>query len=62
MPTISGFSSNSMSIAAQCKLRKSEDLENIGFFISAIGNLTEALNGLRMDTGFVLRQRGETDY
>jgi hypothetical protein len=36
-----------------------EDLQNIGFFISSISNLTEALNGLRLDTDYVLKQRNK---
>jgi hypothetical protein len=33
------------------------DLNHIGFFISAISNLTEALNNLRSDTSYTLKQR-----
>lgn len=36
-----------------------EDLNNIGFFISAISNLTEALNNLRVDADHVLEQRSK---
>ncbi len=49
---------NLMSVAVYNQ-QKSENLEGIGFFISAIGNLTVALNGLRSDAGFLLSQRGE---
>jgi hypothetical protein len=38
------------------------EVNNIGFFISAISNLTEALNVLRLDADYILKQRGETDY
>ena len=43
-------------IAAQDKEKIADDLSNIGFFISAIGNLTEALNALRLDADYVLKQ------
>lgn len=39
-----------------------EELNHLGFFISAIGNLTEALNVLRSDTDYVLRKRGVSNY
>ena len=34
-----------------------EGLNQLGFFVSLITNLTEALNDLRSDTEYVLRQR-----
>lgn len=34
-----------------------EELNNIGSFISAISNLTEALNVLRLDTNHILNER-----
>lgn len=36
--------------------------KNFGFFISALANLGEALNSLRSDAGFILRQSGVLDY
>lgn len=39
-----------------------EELNQIGFFISAITNLTEALNTLRSDADYVLRDRGVMNY
>jgi hypothetical protein len=33
-------------------------LNNIGNFIAAISNLTEALNALKSDTDYVLQKRG----
>lgn len=39
-----------------------EELNQLGFFISAISNLTEALNDLRSDADYVLRQRGIGNY
>jgi len=45
-------------IAGQTKEKVIEDLNQIGFFISAISNLTEALNILRSDADYVLKQRG----
>jgi hypothetical protein len=36
-----------------------EDLDHIGFLISAISNLTEALNELRSDTSYSLLKRKE---
>ncbi len=38
-----------------------DDLSSIGFFISAISNLTEALTILKLDADFVLKQR-EINY
>lgn len=35
-----------------------EVVNQLGFFISAISNLTEALNDLRSDTDYVLEKRG----
>jgi len=37
-------------------------LDNLGLFISAISNLTEALNSLREDTDGELRERGVVNY
>ncbi len=39
-----------------------EEVNNIGFFISAISNLTEALTDLKSDTDFMLRKRGVMNY
>ena len=39
-----------------------EELNHIGFFISAITNLTEALNDLRSDTNYSLKERGVMNY
>lgn len=39
-----------------------EELNQLGFFISAISNLTEALNDLKSDAGYVLRQREVGNY
>jgi hypothetical protein len=36
-----------------------EELQDIGFFISSISNLTEALNSLRSDTDYELKQRSK---
>lgn len=47
-------------LAGQSKESTSNELSNIGFFISAISNLTEALNTLRADASFVLEQRKYT--
>ncbi len=49
-----GISSSGESVSAE--------LSHIGFFISAITNLTEALNDLRSDTDYVLRKRGVSNY
>lgn len=38
-----------------------KNLNHIGFFISAIGNLTEALNTLRSDTSYTLSLRKNDD-
>lgn len=48
---------NLVSVVAQDKRQLNDDLNNIGFFISAICNLTEALNTLRSDATNVLMQR-----
>lgn len=37
-------------------------LDNLGLFISTMGNLTEALNSLREDTDGELRERGVINY
>jgi len=34
-----------------------EELNNIGYFISAVSNLTEALNNLRSDAKFILEKK-----
>lgn len=39
-----------------------EDISNIGYLISGIGNLTEALNILRLDADYVLEQRKEENF
>lgn len=50
-------------VAAQSsKIKNIEDLNNIGFFISGISNLTEALNTLRLDADYVLKQREIINY
>ena len=51
-----------LSMVAHKKKGVIKDLHNIGFFISTITNLTEALNTLRLDTDYVLRQRGDINY
>lgn len=42
--------------------KKMHENLDIGFLISGIGNLTEALNSLRLDADYVLRKRGVMDY
>lgn len=49
-------------LTGQNRIQISREMNNLGFFISTITNLTEALNTLRLDTGYVLKQRGITDY
>lgn len=44
---------------SQGKSQISNMISNIGSLIVVLGNLTEALNGLRMDADFTLRVRGE---
>lgn len=39
-----------------------EDLNCLGFFISSISDLTEALTTLRLDAGYSLKQRGIANY
>ncbi len=39
-----------------------EELNVLGFLISAITNLTEALNDLKSDTSYVLKERGVLNY
>lgn len=51
-----------LSVAAEDKEKTVADVNNIGFFMSTISNLTEALNSLRIDTDYVLKQRHEIDY
>lgn len=48
---------NLMSLAAKNKEQVINEMESIGFFISAIGNLAEALYVLRQDTDYILKQR-----
>lgn len=48
--------------AAQNQEQAREDLKNLGLFISAIGNLTEALNSLRSDIGYVLQERQAMNF
>jgi len=38
-----------------------EQLNQIGFLISAISNLTEALNELKLDADFMLKKQGKTN-
>jgi len=38
------------------------ELSHLGFFISAISNLTEALNDLKSDADYVLSRRGAQNY
>lgn len=47
-------------LAAQDKSKTMEEFSNIGFFISAIGNLIEALNILRSDIDHVLKHSEKT--
>lgn len=53
---------NLVGTVVQNQEQAQEDLKNLGLFISAIGNLTEAINCLRSDTSYSLRQRHEMDY
>lgn len=48
-----------VSMSAQKNKDIAQDLKRIGFFISAISNLVEALHDLQIDTGYVLKQRNE---
>jgi hypothetical protein len=45
-----------MSIAAQDKKPMIEELKTVGFFIAAVGNLSEALNTLRLDASYLLQE------
>lgn len=45
-----------LSIAARCDKEVMHDLYNIGYFITAISNLTEALDKLRADAAYALGQ------
>lgn len=47
---------NLIGMSIQNKKDALEDLNNIGFFISAISNLTEALNALRLDADYMLKK------
>jgi hypothetical protein len=47
------------SMISQGGKRIIEDLDHIGFLISAISNLTEALNNLRLDTSYSLIKHKE---
>lgn len=51
-----------MSLKSKKEDVKDHSVNNIGFFISGIGNLTEALNVLRLDADYVLKERGEINY
>lgn len=51
-----------VSIVMQDRTEVINEINNIGCFISAISNLTEALNYLRTDTNYVLKDRGIIDY
>jgi len=48
-------------LIGKCK-NNLEKKNQIGFLISAISNLTAALNDLRSDTDYVLKQRGIVNY
>lgn len=48
-----------LGLAAQDKKKSTEGIYNIGFFISAVSNLAEALSALRSDADYVLKQRKE---
>lgn len=47
-----------MGLGVQNKRSISDEIKNLGFFISAISNLVEALHALQLDADFVLKQRG----
>lgn len=51
-----------MNMIARDKKEVTDDINNIGFFITSISNLTEALNSLRSDADCVLRDRGVSNY
>lgn len=53
---------NTISLLSVNKIISLNDMESLGFFISAISNLTEALNTLRLDVDHVLKYRGVTHY
>lgn len=48
-------------LASRPKREKIEELNRIGFFISAISNLTVALNDLKADADHVLKERGDVN-
>ncbi len=49
-------------VSSQSEEIRLNEFKYIGFFISAITNLTEALNDLRTDTEYSLKQRGVQNY
>jgi hypothetical protein len=49
-------------LGASSNIFSTTDLPPIGFLISALGNLTEALNTLRSDIDFMLKQRMNSEY
>lgn len=51
-----------LSVVIQDKKKVANALNNIGYLISLISNLTEALNILRLDADLNLKQRGEVDF
>lgn len=51
-----------ISVAEQNQSRIPSDINGIGYLISGISNLAEALHILKSDADFVLRQRGINDY
>lgn len=51
-----------ISIAEKNKSKIPSDLNGIGYLLTGIGNLAEALHVLKSDVDFVLRQRGVCDY
>ena len=51
-----------MGLSSQKNSENINEINNIGFFISAVTNLTEALNTLRSDTDYLLKKRGILNY
>ena len=51
-----------ISIAEQNKSTIPSDLNGLGYLITGISNLAEALHVLKSDANFVLRQRGISEY
>jgi len=47
---------------AQPNKKNIEEISQLGFFIDAIANLTEALNDLRSDANHVLEERAVMNY